>query len=465
VNARLFATSLLVVLALLAPAGCASWPAFKAAVPDVAPMRKARSAQLIKEYEQHRDEAQYQAALSAWKQGNSEGCQELITTLLERNPEHRGARLLMVQLHMLEQEFTEARAEADKLAHDLPADAEVLHVQGLVCEAAGELEQAEKCYRRAVELNPKDQTFAASLASIAEADLLNTAEAGNARLHKRPTGTPDADRLSAALLKAEVHLALGEADAAQRLVQNALAQMPAQAELESLLARICQVTGKSADVAAHSERAEQHPSSRRVQPAGYDAGAKQPERAIDHPQAIATDEPIQQPIQQSAFAAASASATRSASLKSAELKRSQASVAETLRRGETALAGDTPAMARSHFQRAIAAAPDDESVPVSAAVAALRHNHPELAAELAQSALPRWPKSAALYRTLGMAEYRLEHWQAAQAALRQALSLDNSQALSYFLLGCTLSKLGQDQEAERNFSQARQLDTRYALKP
>ncbi len=109
--------------------------------------------------------------------------------------------------------------------------------------------------------------------------------------------------------------------------------------------------------------------------------------------------------------------------------------------------------------------PNDESVAIRAAVAALRHNHPELSAQLAQSSLPRWPKSAALYRTLGMAEYRLEHWQAAQVALRQALSLDNSHALSYFLLGCTLSKLGQDEEAERNFSQARQLDTRYALKP
>jgi tetratricopeptide (TPR) repeat protein len=262
-------------------------------------------------------------------------------------------------------------------------------------------------------------------------------------------------------LRAEVHLALGEADDARRLVEQALTQMPAQAELESLLARICQVPENSTEPVAHNPSAAPPRSSRKVHPASYDAGAKRPGRTHDDPAPIADDERIDRP----ASPGTSTSAARSASSASPEAKRAQTSVEETLRRGETALAADTPTVARSYFQRAIAAAPDDESVAVSAAVAALRHNHPDLAAQLAQSSLPRWPKSAALFRTLGMAEYRLEHWQAAQAALRQALSLDNSHALSYFLLGCTLRKLGQDQEAERNFRQARQLDSRYALKP
>ena len=62
-------------------------------------------------------------------------------------PEHRGGRLLMVELHLLEQEWTEARAEADQIRQEFPADAEVLHVQGLVCESRGHREQAEKCYQ------------------------------------------------------------------------------------------------------------------------------------------------------------------------------------------------------------------------------------------------------------------------------------------------------------------------------
>jgi tetratricopeptide (TPR) repeat protein len=379
VNTRWLAMSLLLMLALLGPSGCASWPQFQAPVPDVKPLRKARSAQMLKEYEQHRDEAQYQAALSAWKQGNTETCRELIDTLLDRSPENRDGRLLLVQLQMLEQELPAARADADKLAQEFPDDAEVLHVQGLVCEAAGELELAEKCYQRAVEIDPKNETFAASLTSIASAE-------------------PDED--------AKDRPAVDPRSKGQSRVEGRLA--------------------------THDDR-----------------------------ESNAGEERIQRP----GFPATSTSTAKSASSKSSENDLSQPSVEELFRRGEAALVADTPAAARCYFQRAIATAPDDESVAVSAAVAGLRHDQPEVAAELAQSALSRWPKSAALYRTLGMAEYRREHWQPAQAALRQALSLDNSHALSYFLLGCTLSKLGQDQEAERNFCHARQLDARYALKP
>ena len=455
------ATNLLLILALVASGGCAAWPQMQAPVPDVKPARKARSAQLVKEYSQHRDEAQYQAALSAWNQGNTETCRELIDTLLERTPEHRNGRLLLIQMHLLEQELVEARTAADKLAKDFPADAEVLHEQGLVCEASGDVEQAARCYRRAVQIDPKNETYATSLAGIADSDGQDSSETRRSQRQATATAAPESDRLSAALLRAEVSLALGEADAARRLVEEALAQMPSQAELESLLARICRQTGDATDAMAHSRRAADLRAGRKVQPASYAAGSKRPGQADDDSESIAGDKKIPRPN----WPATSASAARSISSKSAESSRAQASVEELLRHGEAALATDAPAAARGYFQRAIAAAPDDENVAVSAAVAALRHNHPELAAQLAQSALPHWPKSAVLYRTLGMAEYRLEHWQAAQAALRQALSLDNSQALSYFLLGCTLSKLGQDQEAERNFSQARQLDTRYVLKP
>ena len=441
-NARWSVASLLFVLALPALSGCASWPNFKPTVPDVKPIRKARSAQMIKEYEQHRNDAQYQAAVSAWKQGNTENCRELIDTLLERAPQHRGSRLMLVQLHMLEQESKEAHTEIDKLAKEFPDDAEVLHVKGLVCEADGELEQAEKCYRRAVEIAPKNEIFAASLTCLVDDDPAGTAEASAAKPPKRAPAGRNANRLSATMLKAEVQFALGELEIAQRLVENAMAQTPDQEDLESLLARICQEPVKITD-------------RHQVQPTNYQAASKG--LALKR----GNDEDNQPPSLQ----ATSSPVSMTPAGKSAEATQSPASVEETLRHGENALATDKPTAARSYFQRAIAAAPEDESVVVRAAVASLRHDHPELAVELAQSALLRWPKSAALYRTLGMAEYRREHWQAAQAALRQSLSLDNSHALSYFLLGCTLSKLGQNEEAERNFSQARQLDARYAQKP
>ncbi len=435
--------SLLFILTLSGLSGCASWPNFKPTVPDVKPMRKARAAQMIKEYEQHRNDAQYQAAVSAWKQGNTDSCRELIDTLLERAPQHRGGRLMLVQLEMLEQELKEARTDIDKLVKEFPDDAEVLHVKGLVCEADGELEQAEKCYRRAIEIAPGNEIFAASLECLVDADPQDAAAARPAKAPKRTPAGRDTNRLSATMLKAEVQFALGESESAQRLVERLLSQMPDQEELETLLTRICETPVEITD------RQPVHPTS-------YQAVSKGPTLKRGH---HGDENPPP------SFHPTGSTASMTAATKPAEATRPQSAVEEAMRLGENALATDKPTAARSYFQRAIAAAPEDETVVVNAAVASLRHEHPELAAEFAQSALSRWPKSAALYRTLGMAEYRLEHWQPAQAALRQSLSLDNSHALSYFLLGCTLSKLGQNEEAERNFNQARQLDSRYALKP
>ncbi len=320
-------------------------------VPDVKPIRKARSAQMLKDYENRRNDAQYQAALTAWEQGNTEICRELIDTLLDRTPEHRDGRLLLVQLHLLEQELSEARTEADKLAKELPADAEVLHVQGLVCEASGDLEQAAKSYRRAVQVDPKNENYAASLAGIADADPQETTAVSRSK--PRPTA-PEGNRLSAALLRAEVLLALGEADAARRLADEAFAQMPTQAELESLLARICQRTGDAAEVEIHRQRAVQLRSGRKVQPASYASGANQPGQTDDDSMSAAGDSRIKLRTPPATVK----SAARPASSTSAESLRAQASVDETLRRGETALANDTPAVARSFFQRAIAAAPE-----------------------------------------------------------------------------------------------------------
>jgi tetratricopeptide (TPR) repeat protein len=115
------------------------------------------------------------------------------------------------------------------------------------------------------------------------------------------------------------------------------------------------------------------------------------------------------------------------------------------------------------FREAAASRPHDPQIPISAAVAALRQNHPEVAVELLDVAASRFPKSAAVYRALGAACYRRTDYRAAQSALKQALLLDKGNPLSYFLMGCTLVKLGEQPAAEEFFRQARLLDPKYAV--
>jgi tetratricopeptide (TPR) repeat protein len=143
---------------------------------------------------------------------------------------------------------------------------------------------------------------------------------------------------------------------------------------------------------------------------------------------------------------------------------SAVSAEESLGEAERALSEGQVEAARFAFGKALASQPNNPQIPVVAAGAALRTNHPELAVELLAAASRHFSKSAAIYRMLGVAYYRLGDFQSSQVALQQALSLDKSSALSYFLMGCTLAKLGQAESAEAHLQQARALDPRYAVR-
>jgi tetratricopeptide (TPR) repeat protein len=140
-----------------------------------------------------------------------------------------------------------------------------------------------------------------------------------------------------------------------------------------------------------------------------------------------------------------------------------AAAEDLLRQGAEALSAAKTDVAMAFFREAAASRPQDPQIPISAAVAALRQNHPEVAVDLLDAAASRFPKSAAVYRALGMACYRRTDYRAAESALKQALLLDKANPLSYFLLGCTLVKLGQQPAADECFRQARLLDPKYAV--
>jgi tetratricopeptide (TPR) repeat protein len=140
-----------------------------------------------------------------------------------------------------------------------------------------------------------------------------------------------------------------------------------------------------------------------------------------------------------------------------------AAAEDLLRQGAEALSAGKTDVAMAFFREAAASRPHDPQIPISAAVAALRQNHPEAAVDLLAAAAGRFPKSAAVYRALGTACYRRTDYRAAQSALKQALLLDKANPLSYFLMGCTLVKLGQQPAADEFFRQARLLDPKYAV--
>jgi Flp pilus assembly protein TadD len=135
-----------------------------------------------------------------------------------------------------------------------------------------------------------------------------------------------------------------------------------------------------------------------------------------------------------------------------------------MRQATEALARQDGASAKSWYQAAAAAEPNNVQLLLSAAATALRYDQDALALQLAQSAQSLHPGEAAPQRTLATIYYRQGNYTAAREALSRAIALDKAHPLSYFLMGSTLRKLGEADTADWHFRQAAQLDPSYAAR-
>jgi tetratricopeptide (TPR) repeat protein len=156
------------VVTLVGLPGCAGWKGGRTPVPDVKPLREDRAKEAIAEFEKERNAAQYQAALSSWKQGNVTGCREALEKLLTREPDRRDARMLLAEVHLINEEFDQAQAIVQKLIDQDPKDAHAQHTLGLLLEVQGKQREAVACYERAVQLAPEDMAIATSYEAAVE---------------------------------------------------------------------------------------------------------------------------------------------------------------------------------------------------------------------------------------------------------------------------------------------------------
>lgn len=431
--------------AALALAGCATWDA-SLPVPDVRPQRLERSHDAIQAFEAKRDEAQFQAAVSHWKQRHVAACRQTLESLVARNPDHRDGQLMLLELLLAENQ-TDAAWERAEAIKGLVDDAAVQHARGLAYDAAGDETRAAECYRQAARLEPQNEVYVASFESALEgeeelqmppeatgpgASALAAAddEPAATPLTERADEPPDGAHPAALLLRAEVLLALGHLTEAQDLADALLRCDPEDALARQLVERIDR---GAARLAAAQRRGQRSPASI----------------------GLSSHQPLVKAAHHAPAAATSASPSEATSRKASGADSRLLPATEPPNR---------PGQAPQRLARdASRPATENEEASTKAAVLALQHDQAELAAQLAQDALASFPRSAALHRVLGTAHYRLGRWKAAQSAFTAALDLDNTNALAYFLMGSTLSKLGQAEAADWHLRRARQLDPRYAV--
>ncbi|HEY2881492.1 MAG TPA: tetratricopeptide repeat protein [Pirellulales bacterium] len=154
--------------ALLSLPGCAGFGSLgqnvtRNAASDVGPPRDNRKEALTKEFDENRDEAQFQAAASAWQRGDVEGCRKLIARVLERSPNNRRARMLLADVELFDGHADLATEELSKLIAADAKDAMAHHALAEVLDVSGRRQEALVHYEAAAQLEPTNEVYTLSL--------------------------------------------------------------------------------------------------------------------------------------------------------------------------------------------------------------------------------------------------------------------------------------------------------------
>jgi Flp pilus assembly protein TadD len=144
---------MLALVASLTCAGCAAWRE-QMQTTDVAVQRAQRQAEAIQSFETHRDEAQLQAALDRWQQGDTSGCEARLRSLLARHPENAQVRLRLGELLWVRGDAQQAEAELRQVLTLRPDSVEAHHLLGMLLAETGRSGEADSDAARAAELDP-----------------------------------------------------------------------------------------------------------------------------------------------------------------------------------------------------------------------------------------------------------------------------------------------------------------------
>jgi tetratricopeptide (TPR) repeat protein len=155
--ALIFVTAIMLALST----GCSSLPIAKSLLGDGgAKKRQRRNEEVIRNFEAHRDQAAYEAALARWEQNDSKGCREGLDLLLARNPRHIDAQLLMAEVNLLDKRPQEALKQVDEVLRLQPGNARALYTKGLVLDAIGQSTGALTFYEEAARAEPENEMYA-----------------------------------------------------------------------------------------------------------------------------------------------------------------------------------------------------------------------------------------------------------------------------------------------------------------
>jgi tetratricopeptide (TPR) repeat protein len=131
--------------------------------------RKKRDAEVARRLTNQRDYAEFEAALACWNQQDVRGCREHLEPLLERNADHRDARLLMADVLVAEKQPKKALELVRHVLKAHPDDADAQYAMALLLDSTRHSAEALPYYDRATQLAPENEVYAAGYRTAWEA--------------------------------------------------------------------------------------------------------------------------------------------------------------------------------------------------------------------------------------------------------------------------------------------------------
>ena len=120
------------------------------------------------------DESLLQAAVARWRDGDAAGCRMLLERLLNRNPDHLSARMMLADLHASRGDITAAENQFRWIIQRNPDNPQAHHSLGVLLETSGRPEQAAMHLQTAARLEPDNKLYAlcydAAVARLAAVD-------------------------------------------------------------------------------------------------------------------------------------------------------------------------------------------------------------------------------------------------------------------------------------------------------
>ncbi len=165
----------------VALSGCAQHAAWlKPTVPDVRPIREKQAREALDSFEKQRNQAEYQAARTALREGQHETCRTMLANILRRDPQHAAAQVLMLELMSSTDAGQDAIQAAAAARQRFANNAQVQFACFLVYDEAGQNDLAVECLTSAVRLAPGEELYAQHLEAL-EADAVDELDAETAK--------------------------------------------------------------------------------------------------------------------------------------------------------------------------------------------------------------------------------------------------------------------------------------------